>query len=524
MEEKYLFITEELAESENLKHILGDPIQEETYQINGFESKTNSNGRSYLIINKAKSVTGKIIKVNDQQIFTLDRWKQVPKLEREFIEIQYKNEKIRLYYYTAKIEQQNTALIKDINEEVIKFANEFTHNGLKYMDAYFMIPCDISKYKVRSKLEYKETVADYLIENVKYNNISEFKSDFVKCLEREVLGQFNFKFEIQGKTFEEECYVMLTKHKQTKLGIVTIYAPSTLNPVQLLLAKFVIDGLKIEVNNKTLILSEWLKSVGISICGNLKSVIFSQEDIDKQNAINLLACEYMPMGNIMGREFKEMLENNIAQYDTAKVYTSERCLIEISNKFEENIQARIETQAIEIFFMELIMLQDAAIGRICTKVTKELEQETSNPTRGNNMEVLDELACEMSQAILFLDFDSFIFPTVKISAKKIAKSFGIEDLMQKYEKYKGILEKLINIHTAKAEEIENNTTNNILMVLTITQVLPVLVEFFDFILYGEITVYKVITMFSSIMACFVLFVIFNILKHRTMKKKFRKKL
>ena len=249
--------------------------------------------------------------------------------------------------------------------------------------------------------------------------------------------------------------------------------------------------------------------------------MFSQDKMKKKDIINLLACEYAPMGEIIGKEFEDMTKNNIAQYDGATVHISERCLLEISRVFEENIFSRIETQAIEIFFFELIMLQEAAISRICEKITKELEEENVKPYRKNNIEILDNLACEMSQSVLFLDFDCFIFPTVKISAKKIAKCFGIDDLTEKYLKYKNILEKLMNIHRYRTEEIENNTTNNILMLLTITQVLPVLLQFFNVIFYGKITINNIITTISSITSCGIIFLIFNILKKRNLKRTFK---
>ena len=141
-----------------------------------------------------------------------------------------------------------------------------------------------------------------------------------------------------------------------------------------------------------------------------------------------------------------------------------------------------------------------------------------DPTRDNNIGVLDELSCEVAQAILFLDFNCFIYPTVRNATEDIAKNFGLDKLKEKYYRYKEVLETLISIHINRVEDMKNNNMNVLLLVLTLTQIIPILIELFTIIYYQKINVITILLFLCSIGSCFMILAVFNIFKKYKLNK------
>lgn len=112
---------------------------------------------------------------------------------------------------------------------------------------------------------------------------------------------------------------------------------------------------------------------------------------------------------------------------------------------------------------------------VCNKVYSYLNDNLGNGNRNAN-ETLFELSKEASNAILFVDYKKLRYPTVRVSAKRIAQRFGIEEDMEKYYKCREVLEQMISIDTIENENIENRLMNQLLLLLTMLQVLPTLYQ------------------------------------------------
>jgi len=142
-------------------------------------------------------------------------------------------------------------------------------------------------------------------------------------------------------------------------------------------------------------------------------------------------------------------------------------MVEITKEKPCNIEERIASQAIEIFFVEMLLLQDAAVSKMNFRVKKEVIRARKNPFRKNSKSIIDELVYEMSYAINFADYKQFHFPTVRVSAEKVAKAFGIDYILNKYEQNKVLLERMISGHDAAIKEKENSIKNRLLVIITL---------------------------------------------------------
>ena len=167
-----------------------------------------------------------------------------------------------------------------------------------------------------------------------------------------------------------------------------------------------------------------------------------------------------------------MSTKNIAQYDTAEAYVSEVTLLEISKVFKPSLNDRLAEQAIEVFFIKLLLLQDAAISSVNMMIEEAIEDENNNV--GNTNNELLKLVAELSKATKFFDPRNFYYPTVRASSLRIAEKFGLPRQMRLMTENKSLLEQLIDINTMRVQSKENDIINVILIILAVIQIIPII--------------------------------------------------
>lgn len=492
----------------------------------------NEYNKSLILSDNTSFVSGNVLRLTAEQLWKVDQWKDVPQLERLKGIVELNGDYLEVYYYSSIFSNgdhlfpmENSTCDADINSRLDEFVEKTTMNRLGLSDIYLMIPCSVKEYKGeyqqgRLNTNDQSSMAYHFINSVKESNDQEFSDDFVKGLSREVWGGVNLLVNVNAKVYIQPAIVTLTKHTLTNLGILIIMIPSVTVPGHNVLFNLRANLLRIQHEYGTNGLREWLDTMGIQIFGTPRSVVFTSSKIPDEQILNALVTEATPMGKIIGSEFISILNTNLAQYDTARVYASEVCLIELNKTMEENHIKRISSQAIEIFFIELILLQDAAISRISSRIKQELDNESNNPGKNDSSQVLDLLACETSQAVLFFDYNQFLFPTVRLSAENIANSFGMRKLLVQHNRYKEILEQLISIHKSRMEELDNRTINILLLILAMAQVVPVFYEIVKTITQGSIQTQDIFVSLGSIGICFSLWIFFTIFKWKS-KSRFK---
>lgn len=66
--------------------------------------------------------------------------------------------------------------------------------------------------------------------------------------------------------------------------------------------------------------------------------------------------------------------------------------------------------------------------------------------------------------------------------------------------------------------MKNNNMNILLLVLTLTQIIPILIELFNAIYYREINFITILMFMCSIASCFIILAVFNLLKKYKLNK------
>ena len=201
---------------------------------------------------------------------------------------------------------------------------------------------------------------------------------------------------------------------------------------------------------------EWMEKQNAQAYGTPKSLIISYEEIPKEEVIQYLACEASPIGTINGTVLHQWSQENIAQYDMATAYASDRCLLEITPKVDRDRIARLDQGAVELFFLELLIMQEAAISRVSDRVY-ELFYDGAFRETGNRIQTkLYDLNLEAANAVLFVNYKKLRYPVTRLSARHIGERFGVAEELEHYQNCRALLEQMIAINTAEEEKIDGD--------------------------------------------------------------------
>lgn len=200
--------------------------------------------------------------------------------------------------------------------------------------------------------------------------------------------------------------------------------------------------------------------------GKKRSMVFVYNNAGKEELVNALANEETPMGKIGGDLLKKVETENIAQYDTAEVYVSHETMLEKCSQMNLMWDERLAYQAIELFFVELILFQDAAVDKVYQDLNRQGEMQREYKDIQAATEKYEQLSFDMAQAIRFGDYEQFNFPTVRESAKKVAQSFGLDYIYEKYETNKELLGAMISANQRRMQERQDTVKNQFLLLLS----------------------------------------------------------
>lgn len=384
------------------------------------------------------------------------------------------DDKISFAYFKRKKEIKPEMLLS--NDEMSMYINR--ERQLKMCDICLMIP---GKFKKKENLtedtwqQLKSSDSEIFTlfdKNISASIRDEYNNEFEQQLSRKCIGTVAIEIEndiVEGERYIQNALVEIVKH-DTGLCVMELLVYNCCIGGNKLLSYYRSGKLNYIYKEKKYTLKSFLELFSIKEYGDKRSMIFAYGDVSKQSVINALANEEYPMGKIGGSFEKKVLTENIAQYDTAEVYVSQVSMIECCKNFESVFaflpENRIAYQAIEIFFVELILFQDAAIDKAYKDLMKEQELQSSNQYSDYDIEKYEQLSFDMSKAVKFGDYRQFNFPITRESAQRVAENFGIAYIYEKYEKNKELLYSMISANKRRTASKENALQNSFLLVIS----------------------------------------------------------
>lgn len=405
------------------------------------------------------------------------------------------------YFFCSKDFVYNS----DFNQNRLIEALNINHQ-LKFCDLYLMIPGYLSDNVSKNSLC---GALDFLGSTINQRLQEEIDEKFITEICRYYLGTIDLivdKDIIEGKRYVQKAILYLVYHKETGFCILQFVVLNCYIGGNKLNNYFCGNGLIYRYNNHIYNITELLALFNIIPFGKRRSIIFTYGELKKNELVNALASEEYPIGNLKG-DFIDLAEKDIALYDIANVYVSSTTMIENCNRLFETIYQRVCYHSVELFFVELLLLQDASVD----KIYKELRELQKDQSKSRNYELtIDKLDCinkELTDVLTFSDYDHFLFPSTRISSKKIADAFGLPSIFDKYQQNIDLLKGLVEANKRKNEKKQNNIKNKFLLLLTF---LSSLGTFGEIIYVSEKKIKPIIAYFLASIIILMIYVIYKV--------------
>ena len=513
MEKRALFLFGECAEDLFLSRFPVPIAPCEPYTLEGYAMHCNAAGRAFLAPDPTARVSGLLCHAEPSLLWAMDQWKGAPLLQRTPAPA---HPEIDIYIENCAAPERAPAL--PLAVALDHFSCLYQENELGKCDVHLMFPCSFGHF--HGEASVADAVTGDLIAQLTKANAEEFSGEYL-TLQREALGTFSFELgfsDADQKKHVQTGLIHYAVHTPTQIGTVSVVFPNALVSALQILNVFCSNAILLRTAEGSLPLIDWLeKAHGLTLHGTPRAVLFAHNPLSKEHILNCLAMERHPMAPLIGPTLNSYAADNFAQYDLAEVYASPKCLLEIEKDCCCTLSDRLATESIEIFFVELLSMQTASIHRVCSNVL-EYMQDTERLGAEKDYNRLITLSAEMSAAVLFFDYDRFLYPTVSIACKKISQRFGMEEELQKYYQYREILEQMINLAHEQREKIEGDNMNLLLLLLTIVQVLPTLIDTFTMIQSNSFSPSILLSWLYSILACGLLVGLFSWYKRRTIRR------
>lgn len=413
-----------------------------------------------------------ILDLADEDVWELDKFQNSIALSKELISIEenrierFHNEEEELCAYYRR--EDGSTLENCTSLECIeKYKKEDLQ--LSVSDLYLLVPGKISEEDSAWETipEMESTFFDVFRKNIDKCVREEYNSAFVQNLQRKCVGEVVIYISEQKEkhVYQQKALVEIVKH-ETGFCIIEIIVQNCSIGGNKLLSYYCGNELHIIYDGMTYSLSSFCEKINVQCFGKKRSMVFVYNNASSIELVNALANEENPMGKIEGDFLKKVEAENIAQYDTAEVYVSHETMLEKCKQMNVMWDERLAYQAIELFFVELILFQDAAVDKVYQDLNQQGEKQREYRDIQAATEKYEQLSFDMAQAIRFGDYEQFNFPTVRESAKKVAQSFGIDYIYEKCQTNKELLGAMISANKRRMQERQDTIKNRFLLLLS----------------------------------------------------------
>ncbi len=454
------------------------------FEIDGYRMTIENDGHFYLQEVEEEINTFCIVETENEACFTLD------KFQHPFV---YTKIKAEIKQKTLILQSENTHgeetvfVYKKTRNYVLPDINEFIEltdehiNNLSHCDIFLTIPgkynsdVDLSALKDNGTSElfgyYKANINDV----TKHEIAGWANSEFNRIYAGDVT--LNIKTDNKGYTQFAQVYIV---YHITGVCVVEFYIPNCYIGGNKIINYFCEDLIEYSFNSEKPCSSrELLEKLSIRPFGTKRSMVFAYGNVNEQEIVRALMNEENPYTRFKDDYIKEILSDNIAVYNSADVYVSPTTIIEIckDNTANQSPSERLEYQIMELFFVELLLIQDASID----KVYRQLQCEKERVIKGSegiddSIEYLDQLSYDLSECIKFSDYSMYRYPVTKASAEKITKKLEIDKIYKKYEENRTVIETLISINERKRFSQADRVEQRFLLIITIISALDAVLE------------------------------------------------
>ncbi len=221
---------------------------------------------------------------------------------------------------------------------------------------------------------------------------------------------------------------------------------------------------------------------GLNKVGTAKSFITGFEEkknIKKEVLASVLFTETYyendtGLGSIIEEDLLSMinLPHGVSTYNYADVIVGSNVVMQMSPNLFGPIELRIIKESTTLFYIELVLFEEAAIGLADQKIKDVL----SNINDIKPSRILREYGKQLKEYASTIDFwkVQMNYPSSKLAVENNRKYFKTEELLEQYHRNQGIFQKLYEVRSDYADRMEASTLSFIGATLTVLSLLDIL--------------------------------------------------
>lgn len=326
--------------------------------------------------------------------------------------------------------------------------NELNHKDQTVSDLYLKY---IEKREISEReFEIKRSTGD---DSSQYDKKSKTNKSLV--VDRKHIGKTRIKVlvdypcdnpndpnNILGTPFFADLFI--TKDLNTTCAVLHIVILSLPNLISHFMDNMTSNALLADLGNDTWVdLTEFLKiRFNIDKRGTPKifATFFRDRKFLKDNYVasmllsEIIYNEKESLGQITDKDIVSIVSDNVGmgQFDRAKIYAYSNSLLQFSDENAKSTESRLEDEAVECYYMELLCLEEASIGIAQNNINKLLSDKKSKRQVFfliQNIKIYHAFVNTMN----YWNFEP-VYPAARKSLDMIRKAFNIDDKEAKIKK------------------------------------------------------------------------------------------
>lgn len=417
-------------------------------------------------------------------------------------------------YFVQRYEYRCTPLLNDTLKGMVDTRQE--EWGL-IPDVYVSVPV---QYQEKSRFEVQMPEQDariqHLLRNMDFRTHYEsgvpYKQEsndehagFKRRIERYYLGKLwiqianevtvenydeNWNLEAIGAPAAVDMFISLDKESQC--AVLTWYSLSAPFLLSHLMDNVIRNQLMVVVDgnsDKTDNLYDFLdKEYGIIKSGTPKIYVLIPEDKNCLNAgqiASLLSAETIysegeSFGRIIDKEIIAIAdsENGMGLYDRAFEYAYTNVVLQFSPNFRTSLRERIKEESIALFYIELILFEEAAIDIADREIRKLCTSKVTDPVKFR--EQVDEVFDNFSKTIDFWNIQ-VNYPTSQKSIDVLRGAFKIQEKLAYLQRDQKQLKDIFDTKVDIIDRNESKRMDTSLAIISILAFVSALMDGHDYI-------------------------------------------
>jgi gamma-glutamylcyclotransferase (GGCT)/AIG2-like uncharacterized protein YtfP len=522
-----LFVYGTLKDAEMRRALFGAEVPHREGVLANYRLQS-SDGFFFVAPHPHSEVRGLVLDLTEDQLLLADQWEEIPFYSRTIARVSCNGHPCEAWVYTrpgvSGVPADPSAASTMPKDEVLGLIGDFRHqlsgSSLPYSDAYILLPCLVGQKKGHpSRAEQpRASFETSFIKQLENICRSEFSGNLTDHIARDFLPMIEIAActaDDNGILGFEKASVIASHFTLSKYGVLTLVIPAV--SVSLLHVLDQVSSGRLKVRDagtkEFLPIETYFSDQGFSLHGTPRVAVFMKQPPAFKDLVSLLMCEVDSPAPITGTQLLNNAKENIAQYESAEIYASDICVVELPRHFSPQYEERLCGQLLTLFILEIMQLQESALRAVSDNVYRMIGAQAYKSDL-LALTQIEEVTEEYAKAMLLWDTNNFKYRSAQTLANELARKFDMKRKFEVFFQYKDVVEQLTQVHSSRINIAETKVLNHVLLLLAFIQIVPVIFSVVQSLTEKTPGLSDLVSALTSVASCFLIWMVFKLVNRK----------